>query len=56
MADKSYGFFADYKCPICNKNFIKAAEHIYKVGDKYLCSWTCYRQARAKIRQYRTVR
>lgn len=30
------------KCKRCGKFFIAAPEHIYHVGAKYYCSWTCY--------------
>lgn len=32
----------DHTCPICNKNFIPAAEHIYKVQSRTFCSYTCW--------------
>lgn len=41
------------KCPICNKQFIPAPQHCYKVqkrgtssASKYVCSWSCLQAAR----------
>jgi hypothetical protein len=31
-------------CPVCNKRFIPAVEHIYKADGKYVCSWGCQRK------------
>ena len=28
-------------CPICNKFYIPAPLHRYKVADKRVCSWHC---------------
>ena len=30
------------KCRKCGKYFIPAPMHVYRVGSKYYCSWTCY--------------
>lgn len=30
------------KCRKCGKNFVPAAEHIYKDGSAYFCGWTCF--------------
>ena len=30
------------KCPKCGRTFIAAPQHVFKVGGKYYCSWTCY--------------
>lgn len=30
------------KCRKCGKIFLPAPMHIYHVGSKYYCSWTCY--------------
>ena len=39
-------------CSECNKEFIPAYGHIYKVvtkeGTKLQCGWDCYRAAKAK--------
>lgn len=32
----------EQKCAKCGKEFISAPYHIYKKGDKWYCSWTCY--------------
>ena len=29
-------------CPICGKEFFPYPEHVYRVGGKRYCSWTCY--------------
>jgi hypothetical protein len=44
----------DVKCPKCGKNFIPAPYHVYTVGDKIFCSWTCYNHRNdRKGRRYR---
>jgi hypothetical protein len=30
------------KCKKCGRTFIAAAYHVYKIGSKWYCSWTCY--------------
>ena len=34
-----------YKCPVCGKKFIPAAQHVYKVDNRFVCSWGCQRKA-----------
>lgn len=29
-------------CPVCGKNFVRSAKHLYKEGKRLFCSWTCY--------------
>lgn len=29
-------------CPKCGQEFIVAAQHRYKAGKKYYCTWTCF--------------
>lgn len=41
--------FVDRTCPVCGKNFIAAPEHIYKVCDKKVCSWTCMLKGEREI-------
>ena len=31
------------KCPICKRDFIPGAEHIYKANGRLVCSWKCQR-------------
>ena len=46
---KLYHNLRELKCPICGKNFIPAAEHIYDNGaDVSVCSWTCHLEARRR--------
>jgi len=35
--------FAESKCPVCKKLFIPAPQHVWKVGGKKVCSYTCMR-------------
>lgn len=32
------------KCKQCNKEFVPAGQHSYKIGGSYFCSYTCYRK------------
>lgn len=32
----------DRKCACCGKIFCPAPYHVFKVGAKYYCSWSCY--------------
>ena len=29
-------------CPTCGCNFIPAPYHVYRIGSKYFCKYTCY--------------
>ena len=31
-------------CPICGKNFIPGAQHVYKIKHQLACSWGCLRK------------
>jgi hypothetical protein len=35
-------YFRLTKCKKCGKEFAPAAQHRYKEGAKYYCTWTCY--------------
>ena len=35
------------KCPICGKHFMRTTAHVYRVKDKYYCSYTCFRKQKA---------
>ena len=35
---------SEVKCANCKKNFIPAPYHVYHIGGKMFCSWTCYNQ------------
>lgn len=49
MAHKTYHNIWEMTCPICGKNFIPAAEHIYDNGETApVCSWTCHLEARRR--------
>ncbi len=41
MAHKTYHNIWELKCPVCGKNFIPAAEHIYNDGESAVCSYHC---------------
>lgn len=53
MSRKAHGYYDSYTCPICNKSFIKAAKHQYKVNGQYVCSNSCERKGNADKRDYR---
>ena len=40
MKDKKFNI---RQCPICKKNFVPGAEHIYKANGRLVCSWKCQR-------------
>ena len=43
MAQMTYeAVLREKKCKKCGRTFIAAPQHVYKVGSKYYCSWTCY--------------
>lgn len=31
-------------CPICGKTFVPAAQHIYRVNGRLVCTWGCQRK------------
>ena len=33
------------RCSICKKLFIPAAQHLYRIGFKWQCCYTCYQKA-----------
>ena len=41
------------KCAICGNVFMATQEHRYKINDRWMCSYTCFR--RAQNRDYRPV-
>ncbi len=46
----------DMRCPVCGRNFVPAALHIYTKDSKTFCSWGCYNkyltEQELKKRQY----
>ena len=58
---KIYNHLVDTICPICGKNFIPAAMHVYNDGNKAVCSYHCHLEAfhrreaekKKKVRHYR---
>ena len=42
---KIYNHLVDTICPICGKNFIPAAMHVYNDGNKAVCSYHCHLEA-----------
>lgn len=41
------------KCAVCGETFMATPVHRYKIGDRWMCSYTCFR--RAQNRDYQTV-
>ena len=43
MVKKQLEIFAKAKCPVCGKDFIPAAEHVYrdKRSRKRVCTYSC---------------
>ena len=37
-------YIHEYNCPECKRDFIPAAQHIYKIHGKTYCSYTCWRK------------
>ena len=46
-----YEPFRTVACERCGQMFIPAPQHIFKVGSKYYCKWTCYNHRNDKIKE-----
>ena len=36
------------KCKICGQAFIPTYEYVFRIGEKFYCSWSCIQVAHAK--------
>ena len=43
----------DTICPICGKNFVPAALHLYKINGVRVCTWTCQLRGERQNYKYR---
>lgn len=47
----NYYPFRTVACAKCGQTFIPAPMHIYRVGTKYYCKWTCYNHRNDKSKE-----
>ena len=33
-------------CPVCRKTYVPAPYHVYRIGNRLVCSWSCLCRAR----------
>ena len=53
LAWNSISARCERKCAVCGKAFMATPQHRYRIHDKWMCSYTCFR--RAENRDYQPV-
>ena len=43
-------------CPVCGKQFVPAAQHVYRVNDNLVCSWGCQRKVEKEQEERKKLR